>query len=85
MRLYLQQPPEGGEQPKYVQLILQQDLLGAWVLIREAGQAGGRIQLKRDLFMDHDSAVSALEKSRDATVRRGYRVMIAQGTGAPKS
>ena len=34
MRLLLQHRPVAGESPKYVQLILQQDLLGGWLLLR---------------------------------------------------
>ena len=41
MRLLLQQRPSAGEAPKYVQLMLQQDLLGGWTLLRETGQIGG--------------------------------------------
>ena len=44
MRLLLQQKPSAGEAPKYVQLMLQQDLLGGWTLLRETGQIGGKAQ-----------------------------------------
>ena len=47
MRLFLQQKPMAGEAPKYVQLVLQQDLLGGWTLLRESGQLGGKSALKR--------------------------------------
>ena len=46
MRLLLQQRPLAGEPPKYVQLILQQDLLGGWQLLRESGQTGGKATLQ---------------------------------------
>ena len=84
MRLFLQQPPQGGEAPKFVQLILEQDLLGGWLLLREAGQTGGRSQLKREVYLDRDLALAAFEKARDQQVKKGFRVMIAQGADAPR-
>ena len=84
MRLLLQQKPLAGEAPKYVQLVLQQDLLGGWSLLRETGQTGGKAQLKREQFLDHDAALAAFEKARDAQIRRGFLVMFAQGADAPR-
>ena len=83
MRLLLQQKPVAGEAPKYVQLILQQDLLGGWTLLRETGHIGGKAQLRRELFLDPDAALAAFEKARDAQVKRGFLVMFAQGASAP--
>jgi predicted DNA-binding WGR domain protein len=84
MRLFLQQPPQGSEAPKFVQLILEQDLLGGWLLLRESGQTGGRSQLKRELYIDRDQALAAFEKARDAQVKKGFQVMFAQGADAPR-
>jgi len=84
MRLLLQQKPSAGEAPKYVQLILQQDLLGGWTLLRESGQIGGKAQLRREQFLERDAALSAFEKARDAQVRKGFQVMFAQGAEAPR-
>lgn len=83
MRLLLQQKPVAGEAPKYVQLILQQDLLGGWTLLRETGHIGGKAQLRREQFLDQDAALAAFEKARDAQVKRGFLVMFAQGASAP--
>ena len=83
MRLLLQQKPVAGEAPKYVQLILQQDLLGGWTLLRETGHIGGKAQLRREQFLDPDAALAAFEKARDAQVKRGFLVMFAQGASAP--
>ena len=52
MRLLLQQRPDGREAPRYVQLMLERDLLGAWTLVRETGQAGGRSSVRRDQYLD---------------------------------
>ena len=85
MRLLLQQRPLAGETPKYVQLSLQQDLLGGWLLLREAGQTGGKATLKKEQFLQQDAALAAFEKARDAQIKRGFQVMFAQGAHAPSS
>ena len=43
----MQSMPGSPEPPRYFQLILQQDLLGGWSLIRESGQQGTRGSLRR--------------------------------------
>lgn len=84
MRLLLQQRPDGREAPRFVQLQLQPDLLGGWELLRETGQTGGRSTLRRSLFQDQASAMLALEKERDAQLRKGFQLMFAQGADAPR-
>ena len=84
MRLLLQQRPVAGEAAKYVQLTLQQDLLGGWTLLRESGQIGGKSQLRREQYLERDAALSAFEAARDAQVRKGFQVMFAQGADAPR-
>jgi predicted DNA-binding WGR domain protein len=84
MRLLLQQKPTAGESPKFVQLILQQDLLGGWTLLRESGLIGGKTQLRREQYLERDAALSAFEKARDAQVRKGFQVMFAQGAQVPR-
>lgn len=84
MRLLLQQRPDGHEAPRFVQLMLEPDLLGGWNLVRESGQIGGRSQLKRDQYLDQASAVAALEKARDVQLKRGFQLMFVQGSDAPK-
>jgi len=84
MRLFLQQRPDGHDAPRFVQLMLQPDLLGGWELVRETGQIGGRSTVRREQFLDQASAVTALEHSRDQQLKRGFQLTFAQGTGAPK-
>ena len=84
MRLLLQQKPSAGEAPKYVQLMLQQDLLGGWPLLRETGQIGGKASLTREFYPERDAALLAFENARDAQVRRGFLLMFAQGADAPR-
>lgn len=79
MRLLLQQRPDGREAPRFVQLMLQPDLLGGWTLIRESGQTGGRSTVRREQYLDQSSAFAALERARDAQLKKGFQVMFAQG------
>ncbi|MDE2156925.1 MAG: WGR domain-containing protein [Xanthomonadaceae bacterium] len=83
MRLYLQTMPASTEAPRYVQITLEQDLLGGWTLYRESGIEGGRATLKREQYLERDEAIVAFEKARDAQIKRGYRVMFAQGQDGP--
>ncbi|HUW53591.1 MAG TPA: WGR domain-containing protein [Rhodanobacter sp.] len=85
MRLYLQTAPGIAEAPRYVQITLEQDLLGGWTLYRESGTEGGRATLKREQYLERDEAIVAFEKARDAQIKRGYRVMFAQGQDGPYS
>ncbi|HRO62772.1 WGR domain-containing protein [Thermomonas sp.] len=84
MRLLLQQRPDGREAPRFVQLQLQPDLLGGWELLRETGQTGGRSTLRKTMFADQTSAMAALEKERDAQLKKGFQLMFAQGAEAPR-
>jgi predicted DNA-binding WGR domain protein len=84
MRLLLQQRPDGREAPRFVQLMLEPDLLGGWALVRETGQIGGRSTLRREQYLDQASAVAALEHARDAQLKKGFQLMFAQGVEAPK-
>jgi hypothetical protein len=83
MRLYLQTMPASAEAPRYVQIVLEQDLLGGWTLYRESGTQGGKSTLKREQFLEREAAFAAFEKARDAQLKRGYRVMFAQGLDGP--
>ena len=83
MRVLLQQPPSGNEAPRYVQLTLVPDLLGGWELQRESGQIGGRVQLRRELFLLQQEAQQAFEKGRDAQIKRGFQVMFTSGLQQP--
>ena len=84
MRLLLQQRPEGREAPRFVQLMLERDLLGGWSLVRESGLIGGRSQLRRDQFPDQATATQAFEHARDLQLRKGFQVLYSQGAGAPR-
>ncbi len=84
MRLLLQQRPDGREAPRFVQLMLQPDLLGGWTLLRETGLIGGRSQVRRELFPDQASAEAALQRARDLQLKKGFQLMFVQGADAPR-
>lgn len=79
MRIYLQSPGDAGAPPKYCQLLLTQDLLGGWILIREWGQTGGKVSVKREQYLDLSGAQEALMRQRDQQVKKGFKVVFAQG------
>ncbi|MEO5566223.1 MAG: WGR domain-containing protein [Luteimonas sp.] len=84
MRLLLQQHPDGREAPRFVQLMLESDLLGGWTLVRETGQAGGRSSVRREQFLQQAEALAAFERARDVQLKKGFQLMFAQGAEAPK-
>ncbi len=75
----MQALPGANDAPKYLQLVLSQDLLGGWTLIKESGQQGGKIQVKRELFLDLTAAQDALISARDQQLKKGFNVMFAEG------
>ena len=84
MRLLLQHPPVGAEAPRFVQLALQQDLLGGWLLVRETGHIGQRSTVKREQYLKQDEALTAFERHRDQNVKRGFQIVFVQGAEAPR-
>lgn len=84
MRLLLQQRPDGPEAPRFVQLMLERDLLGGWTLVRESGRVGSRSQLRREQFPDQSSAEAALAQARDLQLGKGFQLMYARGADAPE-
>ncbi|GAB3728792.1 hypothetical protein GCM10028862_06580 [Luteimonas pelagia] len=83
MRVFLQQRPAGDEPPRFLQLMLQRDLLGGWTLVRETGVVGGRSQVRREQFLDQAGAVSAFEQARDQHLKRGFQLTYSEGAVAP--
>lgn len=83
MRIYMQTKPVAGEAPRYLQLVLEQDLFGGWTLYRESGTQGGRATLRKQVYLDRDEAMDAFEQARDRQVKRGFQVMITEGVESP--
>lgn len=79
MRIYMQSMADLESTPRYYQLILQQELLGGWSLIREWGVQGARGRTKREEFPHRAEAEQALSVYRNAQLERGYRVVFIQG------
>lgn len=79
MRIYLQMPASGELPPRYYQLLLQEDLLGGWTLIRESGRQDAAGRIKREHFATREAAEHALLKARDGQLARGYRVVFVEG------
>jgi len=67
------------QQPRYYQLLLQQDLIDGWTLVREWGNQGSSGRVKRDHFPSRTDALNAMERVRDAQLSRGFRVVFMQG------
>ena len=63
MRVYMQIPAFNGKPPRYYQLVLQEDLINGWTLVREWGQQGYAGRVKRDHFPDRAAAEAALLQS----------------------
>ncbi len=80
MRVYMQTAAEADKFPRFYQLVLQEDLLNGWTLVREWGQQGSSSRIKKDHFPSREDAQRALLKVRDAQLQRGYRVVYMQGT-----
>ncbi len=83
MRIYMQTPALDERPPRYYQVMLQPDLLGGWTLVREWGAQGASGRVKRAHFESFEEASQALERVRDEQIRRGYRIVFAQGQERP--
>lgn len=79
MRIYLQSDHNESGNLRFVHLILQEDLVGGWTLIRESGKQGSPGTIKREHFDEQNDAIEAMLKWRDKQIRRGYRVAFVQG------
>lgn len=79
MRVYMQTLPTEDKPPRFYHLHVQQDLLAGWTLVLESGYQGASGRVRRMHFEARDAAVAALEKARDAQIKRGYRVVFAEG------
>lgn len=81
MHIYMQNVATDKNSPRFYHVMLQKDLLEGWTLIREWGAQGSPGRVRRDHHMTWNDAVSALNKVRDAQIRRGFQIMFTQGEG----
>jgi predicted DNA-binding WGR domain protein len=79
MHIYMQAIDDAESVPRYYHLVLQEELLGGWSLLREWGVSGTRGRSKRDDFASRDEAERVLMACRDAQLNRGFRVVFVQG------
>ncbi len=76
----MQKTAEANTPPKFYQVLLQQDLLDGWLVIKEWGNQGASGRVKREHFATREAAEQVLMQTRDAQVGRGYHVVFVQGT-----
>lgn len=80
MRIYLQyNNPEEEQKPRYYQICLQPDLLGGWNVVKEWGHQGSPGRVMSEHHQTIEDAQSAIFKTRDQQIKRGYKVMFVQG------
>lgn len=84
MRIYMQTPVTDERPPRYYHLFLQEDLLEGWSLVKEWGFQGASGRVVRQYFGSFEEAEAALLNSRDAQLKRGYRVMFQQWREPPR-
>jgi len=70
---------QAEKKPRFYQLVLQEDLLNGWTLVREWGYQGSAGRVKKDHFASRDEAQTALLKVRDSQVKRGFKVVYMRG------
>lgn len=79
MRVYMQIPAVEDRPPRFFHILLQQDLLGGWSLVKESGYQGASGRVKRQHFKTRDEAEAALIAQRDAQIKKGFQVVFVQG------
>ena len=79
MHIYMQNIAVDRKSPRYYHLMLQQDLLEGWTLIREWGIQGSPGRVKRDHHLTREDALTALVDVRNVQLRRGFQVVFTQG------
>ena len=80
MRIYMQQIPDDvGQAPRFLHLLIQEDLLEGWSLVREMGYQGKSCRIRRNHFTDYPDAIKAMLKERDTQIKRGYQVVFVEG------
>lgn len=81
MQVYMQIAAGDDQPPRFCKLLLQQDLLGGWTLIREWGRQGAAGRVVREHFEDREAAEAALVRQRDTQLRKGFQVVFIRGEG----
>ena len=79
MRIYMQTATTGEKAPRFYHIHLQEDLLDGWTLIRESGYQGAAGKVTKEYYTNRDDALDALIKVKERQVKRGYRIVFAEG------
>lgn len=82
MRVYLQTPlaaADAQRAPRFCHLMVQEDMLEGWTLIKETGYQGSKGRVTRSQFAEQDEAMTALIKERDRQINNGYKVVFVEG------
>ena len=83
MRVFMQTTPGVEGPPRFYELILQEDLLGGWSLIRQWGRTGTRGTHNKEHFTDQCAAQQALVEHRDRQLDKGFAIMFIHGSSSP--
>lgn len=83
MQIYMQITPQDDKPLRFYHLFIHQDLLGGWTLVRERGYQGYAGKVKHEHHESFEGAMESMMQSRDAQVRRGYRVVFTRGEKSP--
>ena len=81
MRIYLQTQPDDSGAIRYAHLVLQEDLLEGWTLMKESRRQGMKGKITREHFQRHQEALDSMIETRDKLISRGYHVVFLQGEG----
>ncbi len=84
MRIYMQTAVDENSPMRFCQLILQQDLLGGWNLIKERGTQGSCGRLQQAHYDSYAQAEAAMTDARDQLVNKGFRVVFMRGESESK-
>ena len=79
MRIYMQTQVVENKPPRFYQIILEQDLLDGWNLLRETGLQGTSGKITRQHFQEIDEAQQVFMKVRDQQIKKGYRTVFVEG------
>lgn len=83
MRIYLQKSADGNDTPRFYHIVLQEDLIGGWTLVREWGVQGARGRVVQKNFATLEQAQEEMVRIRDQQIRNGFRVVFTQGLTTP--
>ena len=75
----MQTRPHQETSGQFYQLILQEDLLGGWTVIRQWGRLGQRGRFRQEYFDDLPAAQEALEAYRKRQADLGFTATFVEG------